>query len=190
MLDWLNRPDASFIGNFDGQNNTITNLYINLTGESDIGLFGRVALGSSITNLGLIDANVTGQATTSNTGILVGFNKGTINNSYSTGSVFGRSSVGGLVGSNDAGTIENSYSEANVTGSTTGVGGLVGQSIETGIGNTFVINSYATGNLSGNVSTSRLGGLVGTLEAEDGSTTIRLDNDSKVLIESNGKIVK
>ena len=50
-------------------------------------------------------------------GGLVGANdyNGTINNSYSTGSVSGGGYVGGLVGYND-GTISNSYSTGSVSG--------------------------------------------------------------------------
>ena len=80
-------------------------------------------------------------------GGLVGYNSGTITNSYSTGSVrcnvssFGRNFssvsgtglyVGGLVGYNSfSGTISNSYSTGSVSGTGWYVGGLVGSNYAT-----------------------------------------------------------
>ena len=59
----------------------------------------------------------------------VGSNSGTIENGYSTGSVFASFgfAIGGLVGVNgNGGTIENSYSIGSVFGSATDIGGLIG----------------------------------------------------------------
>ncbi|GAG35568.1 unnamed protein product, partial [marine sediment metagenome] len=74
--------------------------------------------------------------------------------SYSSCSVTGNSSVGGLVGDNwyYEGTVSNSYSTGSVTGSTQ-VGGLVGVNYYGS-----VTHSYSTGSVSGG---SRVGGLVG-----------------------------
>ena len=91
------------------------------------------------------------------TGGFVGYNSGTIYDSYATGKVRGGKSVGGLAGSNSA-TISNSYA----TGATTAnqganlVGGLVGFNE----GNAAIENSYATGSVAGGAN-SYLGGLVG-----------------------------
>lgn len=85
--------------------------------------------------------------------------------------------VGGLVGRLSSGTVLNSYSTGNVFGETT-VGGLVGRVQQYGqnYGLTFegadylnyyglIENSYATGTINfGNTSANRLGGLVGILE--------------------------
>jgi len=89
-------------------------------------------------------------------GGLVGVNIGKINNSYSTSTVTGTGSVGGLVGSNNEwsniiGDINNSYSTGIVNGDES-VGGLVGVNIGK------INNSYSTSNVTG---TRSVGGLVG-----------------------------
>jgi hypothetical protein len=87
-------------------------------------------------------------------GGLVGYNGGTISNSYALGSVNGSSSVGGLVGATYGGsTINNSYATGSVTGSTYS-GGLVGRN-----SNGTITNSYASGSVSGQ---EYVGGLVGS----------------------------
>ena len=86
-------------------------------------------------------------------GSLVGFNYyGTITNSFTTGAVTGTQLVGGMVGSNYYGTITNSYAACAVTG-TTNVGGLVGDNQKGTL-----TCSYATGAVTG---TTDVGGLVG-----------------------------
>ena len=74
-----------------------------------------------------------------------------MSNSYSTGTVTGDSSVGGLVGRNYGGTVSNSYSTGTVTGDSY-VGGLVGKN------DGYVSDSYSMGNVTGD---SYVGGLVG-----------------------------
>ena len=81
---------------------------------------------------------------------MVGWNNGTIIQSYATGAVTGDYYVGGLVGWNN-GTITQSYATGYVTGFTY-VGGLVGWN------NGVISQSYATGAVSG---TQFVGGLVG-----------------------------
>ena len=82
---------------------------------------------------------------------------GTIVDSYSTGDVSGKGSVGGLVGSNSSGTIVDSYATGTVSGTGNNVGGLVGQNVSgTSIGT--IDNSYSTGAVSGK---SYVGGLAG-----------------------------
>ncbi len=93
-----------YVGNFDGLGHSIANLTINTPGNTTIGLFGQVATNiaptGSISNLGLLGASVTGSTFT---GVLVGANSGSINNSYATGSVTGAPYTGGLVGANFGG---------------------------------------------------------------------------------------
>jgi hypothetical protein len=85
----------------------------------------------------------------------VGHNSGTITNCYSSASVIGSSSVGGLAGVNSMerspGTISNCHSTGFVSGDED-VGGLVG-----GNGGS-VLNCYSIGSVSGDV---WVGGLVG-----------------------------
>jgi hypothetical protein len=140
-----------FTGTFDGQGHEIRDLFINWPEEGPLGLFGVVGKGGHVTNISVVNANVTGYGWV---GGLVGDNEGTISNSYSSGSVTGISqSVGGLVGDNRGGTVSNSYSTGSVTGDYW-VGGLVGQN-EYGT----VSNSYSTGSVTGG---GKVGGLVGT----------------------------
>ena len=83
-------------------------------------------------------------------GGLVGWNLGTVTDSYATGSVEGDDKVGGLVGRN-AGTVEDSYATGSVEGGER-VGGLVGDNRGP------VTESYATGSVEGD---NEVGGLAG-----------------------------
>ena len=116
---------SPFTGTFNGNSYTISNLFINLPTTDNVGLFGYTS-GATIENVGLLNANVTGQ---NNVGALVGYNNNSsrIDNSYATGSVIGGSyGAGGLVGSNNnSSSIDNSYATSSVSG-TFGVGGLAG----------------------------------------------------------------
>jgi len=167
-----------FNGTFNGNNHTISNLYINRPTEDYVGLFGY-SNGSYISNIGLVNVNVNGKDFT---GGLVGYIKyGIVSNSYSTGKINGSGTLGGLVGYIGTGNISNSYSISNVTGSNFHVGGLVGYIEETSISNSYVAgrvtglavgglvgynnngnisNSYSTGNFTGSFS----GGLVSNYE--------------------------
>jgi filamentous hemagglutinin family protein len=139
---------ATFTGKFDGLGHTISNLTINRPTTDYVALF-RIGGSASISNVGLVDASITGQA---NVGALVArmVSSNTISNSYSTGTVTGVSDVGGLVGYS-TGTISNSYSSATVSGGSL-AGGLVGSVSGS------ITNSYATGAVSG-------GGTIGGLAA-------------------------
>ena len=101
-----------FTGSFDGQGHTITGLSINRSSTDDVGLFGFVGTGGVVQNVVLVNATVSGQ---NNVGGLAGFNKGTVSNSYATGSVSGVSNVGGLVGKNDGGAISAGSAAGAVT---------------------------------------------------------------------------
>ena len=107
---------------FDGNGHTIANLFIDRSSTGYVGLFGYTTDTSAVRNVGLVDANVTGQ---NDTGALIGSAYGTVDFAYSTGSVSGASKVGGLVG-NSAATIQRSYSTANVTSIGIGIGARVG----------------------------------------------------------------
>ena len=136
-------PIGTFRGTFDGQNNTIEGLFIARPSENRVGLFGRTNSNALIKNVGVVDADVTGDISP---GGLLGRNEGgTVSQSYVTGSVSGESGIlGGLVGVNEGGTINQSYVTASVSGSST-IGGLVGRNEDGGT----VSESYATGNVSG-----------------------------------------
>ena len=149
---------TEFGGTFDGQGYEIRNLFINRPGEDYVGLFGLFEGAGVIQDIGAVNTTVIGAEYV---GGLVGFNKGTVSNSSSTGSVTGNERVGGLVGKNHNGTVSNSYFTGSVTGDEY-VGGLVGWNVLPP--STFPIkgtvsNSYSTGSVTGN---RWVGGLVGS----------------------------
>ena len=161
------RAQEAFTGTFDGNNHTISGLFINRTSEDFVGLFGLTSSGSSITDVGLENVSVTGYR---EVGGLVGVNwQGSISNSYSTGNVSGTSWVGGLVG-DSGGNISDSYSTGNVSGNYS-VGGLAGYNVGT------ISDSYSTGNISGNYS---VGGLVGENYGGDISNSYYPYNSTRI----------
>ena len=147
----------NFTGTFDGLGHTISNLTIRRSSSSnDVGLFGIVGSTGTVRSVGLVGGSVSGEYMV---GALVGWNYGTISNSYATGNASGLAFVGGLVGYNE-GAVSNAYATGSVSGSSS-VGGLVG-------GNAYgssLSNSYATGGVNvGSIG----GGLVGY---NDGTVT-------------------
>jgi len=153
---------AGFTGVFHGLGHIIADLTIERYYTSGVGLFGfNYGL---VYNVGIVEAVIAGFDMV---GALVGFNGGTIFNSYSTVTVGGvNGNIGGLVGMNSRGTITNSYSivsasfSSNITAVTIEdevsiVGGLVGE-------NYFgtISNSYSIGTIAGDYSET-FGGFVG-----------------------------
>ena len=169
--DWYH----GFTADFDGNNHTIANLYINRSDLVAVGLFGSV-WGSNIRQVGLVSATVSGGGGElySSVGGLVGDSSdSTISASYVTGAVSGdSSSVGGLVGSSSNSAITASYATGAVSSVDRSVtGGLIGSSS----GGT-ITASYATGAVSGgdgrfygrnNYTYSSVGGLVGSSSSSD-----------------------
>ncbi|MFO7772990.1 MAG: GLUG motif-containing protein [Dehalococcoidia bacterium] len=150
-LDLADEPDfyiPYLAGEFDGNGYKISNLALNLGGVSHVGLFGYLASGGKLTQVGLENANIRGDPYYA--GGLVARNRGTVSNSYSSGSVTGGEIVGGLVAVND-GTVRNSSSTGNVSGKYS-VGGLVGENWGS------LSNSHSTGDVTGDACA---GGLVG-----------------------------
>jgi len=151
-VDLATEPDfyiPYLAGEFDGNGHKISNLKFDFDFVPQVGLFGYLAPGGKVTQVGVENANITGADIV---GSLVGESWGTVSDSYSTGSVTGGRWVGGLVGDNREGTVRNSCSSANVVG-VGGVGGLVGYTSDS-----TVSNCYATGSVTGE---GQVGGLVG-----------------------------
>ena len=65
----IGNNSTPFTGTFNGNSYTISNLFINLPTTNDVGLFGYTS-GATIENVGLVNANITGQ---SGVGALVGY---------------------------------------------------------------------------------------------------------------------
>ena len=157
----------AFSGIFSGNGYKIDGLYINRPEQDLVGLFGNISNQATINNVGLINADITGNRFT---GILAGKSQANIFESYSMGVVAG-DSVGGLIGVNE-GQLSDSYSMATTTGSSI-AGGLVGENAGG------VDNSYSTGQVFGSGS---IGGLIATTIAIKAATV----NDSFWDTESSG----
>jgi hypothetical protein len=169
-----------FAGSYNGDNKTISGLYINRSDPYYIGLFGVTDLGADLRNIKLVDVNITGL---SGVGGLVGVNYGAITNSYATGTVTGNNYVGGLVGYNHNGPITDSYATGTVTGNNingVGVGGLVGRNEGT------ITGSHAEGAVDGNNS---VGGLVGWNNGASATITDSHAKNSVVGKEGVGGLV-
>ena len=149
-------PIHGFHGTFDGNDKTITGLYINQTTDC-VGLFGS-ASNAEIKNLKMQNCKVVGGDF--HTGNFVGYvnNNVTISNcSAKETEVSGDRYVGGIVGSvGETATITNCYNTGSVSGSSSRAGGIVGY---VGYGSTPTItNCYNTGDVS---SKYESGGIVG-----------------------------
>ncbi|MBL7190001.1 MAG: rhodanese-like domain-containing protein [Phycisphaerae bacterium] len=147
-ITWSMAVVPWFEGTFDGNGYVISDLHIQ--GGGHLGLFGQLASGAMIFNLGLEAVDVNGVS--EYVGGLVGSNAGSITSSYCTGTVTGNRRVGGLAGWNYEGSITASYSTGAVTGNDL-VGGLAGWNHEGSIA-----ASYSTGTVTGNM---HVGGLIG-----------------------------
>jgi hypothetical protein len=135
-------------GEFDGNGHRISNLSFNCGSVCYVGLFGYLAPGAAVTQVGADNVNISGARSV---GALVGQSMGSVNGSYSTGSVTGSGDIGGLVGAN-GGTVTNSHSTASVSGGDA-VGGLAGSDYDGSVD-----GSYSTGRVTGR---NYVGGLVG-----------------------------
>ncbi|TAK76329.1 MAG: filamentous hemagglutinin N-terminal domain-containing protein, partial [Gammaproteobacteria bacterium] len=168
---------TNYSGTFNGQNFTITNLFISLPSAGrDAGMFGGTT-GATISNLGLITPSVTGSSTNSfSTGILIGAGSATLSNVfiYNGTITAGGGSLGGMVG-NFVGNISQSFITGAVTSTGTGVnvGGFAGV-----ISGAFTLqNSYANVAVS-SPSATRTGGLVGNNSGSTITTSYSMGNVS------------
>ena len=141
-----------FHGKLDGKGFVISNLFINRPATNYVGLFGASGNGCIVSNLGVINADITGNKYV---GILIG-NPETSNdefhNCYVSGNVTGNEEVGGFVGKGCNSIFDKCYSTADVVG-TTMVGGFVGGGAVADI-----TDCYSTGNVDGS---AEVGGFIG-----------------------------
>ncbi len=181
-----------FVGIFDGNGHVISDFFLLDPDEKNyVGLFGFVAEGGEVKNLGLENVDIVvfdgfyvvvgglvgmTEGTIINcyvnngwvggesrTGGLAGYNLGTISNCYAAGIVDGTGNTGGLVGGND-GAISNCHATGGVEGHSWYIGGLVGYNY----GNGTISNSYATCIVIGD---SYVGGLAGMNSSGGGTIT-------------------
>jgi hypothetical protein len=162
----LSAEAGSFSGSFDGNGFTISHLTIMPEApvefgyvRSDLGLFGKIGHEGEISNLRLVDVQVTtyqaGTRFRGTMGALAVENEGTISHCSVDGSIVGspgNDKVGALVGIN-RGKIESSYAGPGTVAGRSTVGGLVGLN-EEGTAE----NCYSVMSVEGD---SRVGGLIG-----------------------------
>ncbi len=176
-LDLANEPNfyiPYLAGEFHGNGHRISNLVLDLGVVSQVGLFGYLASGGRLNQVIVENASITGDPRCA--GVLVARSRGTVSNSYSSGSVTAGRIAGGLVAVND-GIVSDSSHSGHVGGKYF-VGGLVGENLGTlsnchstgevtaessagglaGANSGTVSDSYASGNVTGGFS---VGGLVG-----------------------------
>jgi hypothetical protein len=135
-------------GEFDGNGHIVSNLGLNFDFAENVGLFGCLAPGGQVTQVGVENANITGRGLV---GGLVGNNAGTVSNSYFKGDVTSEGFyVGGVVGGTQ-GIVTDSYASGRIEGRNH-VGGVVGWNSDT------VSTCCAAGTVTGSC---YVGGVVG-----------------------------
>lgn len=161
----IGNSTLSFTGSYNGQEYSISNLYINRASFRQ-GFIGD-ADGASFNNVSLLNINYT---STQYSGGLVGWGANlTIDNTSVSGQIMGTIMVGGLVGiTQGLNHISNSSANVNVLIDLTGTnpnsyaGGLIGQTFSI-LEGSYISNSNASGNVTGK---NRVGGLIGNSEIE------------------------
>lgn len=153
-----------FKSNFDGGGHVALGLVINRSAEDHQGLFGYIEAGT-VKNLGVAGASISGR---NNVGGVVGTvgSNGTLENSYSTGSIRGGSAVGGVAGSVISGTVRNCYSTGSVSGGSA-VGGVAGTidsaMLKSGVALNISISGSAVSDIGRVVGTNNTADLLGNM---------------------------
>lgn len=178
----IGSAEHPFIGSFDGhynnENHTVSGLYVN--GGEYVGLFGAVAGGAVIRNVGVVDSYIKGEnyiggivaVLYTDGGTYVHGGNITVENCYNAGTIVGSGSeIGGVVGKigndaeNDVITINNCYNTGTLNGDKY-VGGIFGR-VSIAEGGTLKISGcYNTGAVTG--SGSFVGGVTASLYARYG----------------------
>ena len=134
--------EKRYKGTFDGRGHTIKGLTVT-TNDQFVGLFGYLDKAGTVKNVVMEGIQITSNHVlmSGNTGGVVGYSWGTIENCSVSGSVSGTNCVGGVAGSQKAGSIIGCSSSAIVKG-TRYVGGVAGEKWGT------MTACYATGNVT------------------------------------------
>lgn len=150
-------PNAqSFSGIFNGNWHKIVGLTINRPDMDEVGLFGYVGSGATIGGLFLEGGSTTGRG---GVGRLAGHvYHASIFSCGAMGPVTGRGGLGGLIGGTTGAVIVDTYAHGDVTGRDQSVGGLIGSTYDERDGPSAVVDSHATGSVTGDY---EVGGLVG-----------------------------
>lgn len=155
----IGNSTTKFLGNYDGQGHTITNLFIDRT-EAYLGLFGWIGESSgtdkgNVSNLNLVDVDISGSG--DYIGGLSGFQdiSSAVENVHISGAINGSitsNEVGGLIGE-----ASNSVTNCSFDGDVTGeyyLGGLIGKSkgdvtTSHSSGNVIAVKNYSGGLIGG-----------------------------------------
>ena len=136
--------EKRYKGTFDGRGHTIKGLTVT-TNDQFVGLFGYLDKAGTVKNVVMEGIQITSNHVlmSGNTGGVVGYSWGTIENCSVSGSVSGTVYVGGVVGAQIGGSITGCSSSATVKG-TVDVGGVAGQTNSSAT----LTACYATGNVT------------------------------------------
>lgn len=166
-VDWepIGDHSTSYLGTFDGQNHTISGLYMGQRTDGRCGLFYGLSTGATVKNLNFADVNIN-LPECQNIGAVAGTMQNVClvqNVHVRSGSIVGESRVGGLVGvtyNHDA-AITDCSNAASISGSSN-VGGILGYNMYhftvSGCTNTGAIAStgYYAGGIIGNSDNSKV----------------------------------
>ncbi|MBO6587363.1 MAG: BspA family leucine-rich repeat surface protein [Gracilimonas sp.] len=176
-----------FTGNLDGNNHSISGLFIDINDAGSVGLVGN--LEGTVKNLRLIDVNISSYQSL-NTGAIGSINGGEVSNIHVTGTISTTGATSGFVGGiagylKSNGSITESLFSGDVSGSNIykSVGGLAGQMVSLD-GNTTISKSYSTGSVSG----GKPGAIVGDSYGGTISDSYSLSNIINTLT-SDGSII-
>ena len=135
--------EKRYKGTFDGRGHTIKGLTVT-TNDQFVGLFGYLDKAGTVKNVVMEGIQITSNHVlmSGNTGGVVGYSWGTIENCSVSGSVSGTVYVGGVVGAQIDGSITGCSSSATVKGMVD-VGGVAGQTNSSAT----LTACYATGNV-------------------------------------------
>jgi The GLUG motif len=157
---YLHSPvPTSFTGTFEGLGNTIDQISIQNSSDSDneTGLFSEIDSGGTVEDIYLTNLKIV-SGSNAGGGIAGGVMGGTIFNTSTSGTIAGTFYSGGIAGQSFGGTIVGSQSSVNVSGGY--AGGIVGYDAGT------VTGAHASGSVSGE---EAAGGLAGE---EDGTVSL------------------
>ena len=157
IADCMEDHTTQYSGTFDGNNKTVSGLYLN-GNSARIGLFGSSEADGNIKNVGVVDSYFKGNEFV---GGVCGRNDGTITNCYNAGNLTAidpTAAIGGICGYNGkGGTIANCYNTGTVTatGSVASVGGVCGCSLAP------ISNCYNIGTVTATSSGADISGICG-----------------------------
>ena len=155
IADCMEDHTTQYSGTFDGNNKTVSGLYLN-GNSARIGLFGSSEADGNIKNVGVFDSYFKGNDLV---GGVCGRNDGTITNCYNAGNltaIESSAAIGGICGHNP-GTIANCYNTGTVTA--TGLGASVGGVC--GCSTAPISNCYNTGTVTATSSSADISGICG-----------------------------